>query len=239
MEEIAPTTQSTPATKRCPYCAEEILADAVKCKHCGEWLNRSATPATPAEAAKPVYSQYQETGDLVLLCLASFFLYEVYWEYRNWKYVREYRKLDISPFWRTVGSCIPVVSLFIDFSLFTHIRDFGKVERAKTYKSPGLLIFFMTILHAAYWMLFFIEKTTSRGGIIVLARLSEICTSITALFILATVQNSLNNIWKKKEANLPIRQRHTDGEIAVMIVGILLWILWLVTLIRDVAEHSY
>lgn len=29
-------------TKRCPYCGEEILAVAKKCKHCGEWLNREA-----------------------------------------------------------------------------------------------------------------------------------------------------------------------------------------------------
>ncbi len=30
-------------TKICPYCSEEILATAQKCKHCGEWLNESKT----------------------------------------------------------------------------------------------------------------------------------------------------------------------------------------------------
>ena len=26
-------------TKKCGFCGEEILIDAIKCKHCGEFLN--------------------------------------------------------------------------------------------------------------------------------------------------------------------------------------------------------
>ena len=34
------------ATKRCPYCHEEILEAARKCKHCGEWLEDPPSTAT-------------------------------------------------------------------------------------------------------------------------------------------------------------------------------------------------
>jgi DNA-directed RNA polymerase subunit RPC12/RpoP len=41
--------QVTPdATIRCPFCAEQILASAKKCKHCGEFLEkRNALPTAP------------------------------------------------------------------------------------------------------------------------------------------------------------------------------------------------
>jgi hypothetical protein len=40
--------------KRCPYCGEEILIAAKKCKHCGEWLNDNVPAARIAVARKSV-----------------------------------------------------------------------------------------------------------------------------------------------------------------------------------------
>ena len=36
--------------KNCPYCGEEILAVAKKCKHCGEWLDGRKTPSKNKKA---------------------------------------------------------------------------------------------------------------------------------------------------------------------------------------------
>ena len=54
-------------TMACPYCCETILDDALKCKHCGEFLDRNAymgstlVPVTPRAPYYP-HQQVQYTG---------------------------------------------------------------------------------------------------------------------------------------------------------------------------------
>ena len=194
------------AIKQCPFCAEDIAFEAVKCRHCGEWVDGRDTSSAFAK-----YSNAQPVWHYVLLSIFTFTLYDLYWFYRTWRQLRDAENWDISPGWRLAGLFIPILNLFLLYDLFKHIRDAVQAGSNEKFISPGWILFGWLSFNA-------------------LGYLPEpyLLLSFLSTWLIGNIQNTLNEHWSKRQPTLTTRTKLSAGQIIILILGGIFWALYII-----------
>jgi len=84
-------------TKFCPNCGNEISSDKINfCPECGVEISLKTDEGSVRHFLYIPMSRY------IIMSLITFGLYQIYWIFKNWEYLKNRDGMDIHPFWRGV-----------------------------------------------------------------------------------------------------------------------------------------
>lgn len=173
----------------------------------------TSVSAQPKSSSAHAAFLYIPVSRLIVLSILSCGLYEVYWIYKNWRYLKERDGLDIKPFWRGW------FGVFYCHSLLKTIHDdceLAPVEQARF--SPGGL--------ATGWII--LVLVANAFGRAPGAIASIIAFLIPSFLCFVPVQNYINSVNMKKHPDAP-HSKWSTGHSVCLVWGLLIWGLTLIS----------
>ncbi len=129
-------------TKKCFFCAESILDEAIKCRYCGERLDNTISP------------RVIKIGKFIILSFVTFGFYQYIWFYKQWSFLKKEFNLNVSPFVHTF------LAPFYMGSIVNYTKILLKAEQTTCLCSAiitGILYFIVSCIgwHNFYFFWFF------------------------------------------------------------------------------------
>ena len=199
------------ADKLCRRCGALNTAQANFCSSCGV---QEFTEVPPEQTQSLLRLSM---GRVVLVSVVTSGLYFFYWFYLTWKHLESETGEVHYPVWHTLTLFVPIYGLFRLHRHVSVIQGLALGAEVETSLSPNLAV----VLVALNWMLGLGAARVESLAALVL--LNAIGLALTTT-VVAWSQDSLNRYWgRAKEASLqdvPVG----PGEVALILLGILIWI---------------
>lgn len=197
-----------PTATRCD-CGFDFATGSVKASYITD--KYAAGRTTPLDT--PLFL-YISVTRLVVMSIVSCGLYEVYWIYRNWLYVKERDNLMIRPFWRGVWG------IFYCHGLLRRIHEDNE---ARSVQMPS---FSPNGLATGWVVLMLISRALDRAPSI---GASIIAILIPSFLCLVPVQKYVNSVTERRSPGQPYYS-WSLGHIVCLVIGIIIWALLLIGL---------
>jgi hypothetical protein len=158
-------------------------------------------PQPQQEVQTPVFFPVS-VKKLAIMSFFSFGVYEIWWAFKNWLYVKESLGQSIRPGWRAWFSIIFM------YSLFKEIREFGQKHGVNESLQAGWL--------TTAWILLTFSS-----------RLSDWCLfiSLCSFLPLLRVQKQINRINLAMNPDCQINSKFTRGNWVLLVIGGILLVL--------------
>ena len=199
---------SRPAEETCKHCGAVVSGGSKFCPSCGK-----AVGAQQTQLDQPLFL-YISPARLVLLSIVSMSLYEAYWIYKNWRYIKERDGLDIKPFWRGI------FGIFYCHSLLRRIHEDSEARTVQepTFSAGGLATGWVILIIFAN----LVSRAPSMAAIIIAA-------FVPSFLCLVPVQNYINSVTKKRNPNQKF-YGWSSGHLVCLVLGLIVWVLILIAL---------
>lgn len=148
-------------------------------------------------------------GRMVLMSLLSLGIYEAYWMYMNWRYLKNKYNLPIQPFWRAV------FGVFFCYALFTSIHDDKETNAVKKAEFPA------GVLALGWIVLMVVSNLMSRFGGTAVSMVA-LAISVPSFMFFMPLQRYINDVNGAREPK-PAYYHWSTGHIVMLVFGCILW----------------
>ena len=190
--------------------------------------SRSPYPAQATDNAAPYYIP---PSRIILLSVLTAGLYFVYWTYLTWRHYRDYTGETAFPVWHALCMLVPVYQFF---RLHAHMRVYQELMLQRglpTTLNPLLAVLLLVSAMILGWTAYLLSTAPEMTD---LHRLGYFGCNVADVGLLAWIvwraQNNLNRFWRHQVGTRLAFAPPTIFEGVLVVIGLILWGLWLVTL---------